>query len=268
MERALIYDKQGSTLTLRFNRPEARNAFDQAMAESFAAAIKTAERDEEIRVVILTGSGDAFSAGQDVFELYRREVSQGGSAAAHELRERFLPIVLRLRQIGKPVIASINGIATGAGLGIALASDLRIASDSAEFIASPISIGLIPGAGISFFLPLLAGYGRAAELTFLGNRIGAGRALELGIVNRVVPAADLQSVSLELAGFLAEQPASAIELTKRALNRQILPHLQQHLSYEADLQEIAGSTAEHSRRLEAFVEASEAKRVGSRRQLS
>src|SRR5690606_31026962 len=148
------------------------------------------------------------------------------------------PILLQIRAMAKPVVASINGVATGAGLGVALASDLRIASASASFVCAPHAIALIPGAGSTWLLPRLAGFGPASELALLGDRIDADRALALGLVNWVVPADELERRTRELTETLLKKPASSLALTKRALNRSLFAGFDQHLDYEADLQEV------------------------------
>ena len=154
----------------------------------------------------------------------------------------------------QPVIASINGVATGAGLGIALACDLRIAAASASFICAPHAIALIPGVGITWLLPRLAGFGAASELALLGERIDAQQAKELGLVDLVVEDSDLVTATNDLAQRLIRQPASSLALTKRALNRSVFAGFDQHLAYEADLQEVAAANDEHRERLQAMID--------------
>ncbi len=254
LAQSLRYETGNGIATITFDRPEARNAFDQAMAESMLAALKTAEKDDAVRVVVITGRGGAFCAGQDIYELSAKEQESGGRAAGDELRRRFGPIVRRIRTMERPVVASIGGVATGAGLAVALASDLRIAAESASFICAPHAIALIPGAGITWLLPRLAGFGAASELALLGERIDAQRALDLGLVNRVVPDDRLAAATHELADRLIRQPAASLALTKRALNRSMFAGFEQHLEYEADLQEVAAGTDAHRARLQAMIE--------------
>lgn len=249
----LRYETNDGVVTLTLDRPEAHNAFDQVMAESLLAALKTAERDADVRVVVITGRGKAFSAGQDVHELAAKESDMGSRAAGDELRHRFNPIQLQIRKMDTPVVASINGVATGAGLGIALACDLRIAAESAIFICAPHAIALIPGVGTTWLLPRLAGFGAASELALLGDRIDAKRALDLGLVNVVVPDDELSVRTQELVDALKKKPAASLKLTKRALNRSLFAGFDQHLAYEADLQEVAASDQEHIDRLQALI---------------
>lgn len=246
--------QDGAVLTITINRPDALNAFDRVTTERLSAVLRRAERDASIRAIILTGAGRAFSAGQDVREMAQETAEKGPLALSEQLRDRYNPVVVRLRALEKPVIAAINGIATGAGLGIALACDLRIASDDARFVLSPVNIGLIPGVGLSRFLPALIGLARASELAFSGERIDAARAAEIGLVNRVVPASDLLIAAHQMAEGLTALPTRAIGLTKRAFNHAVLPDLAAHLDYEARLQEIAAGTDDHREGLAAILD--------------
>jgi len=248
------YEVTDGVATATLDRPDARNAFDQLMAESLLAALKTAERDETVRVVVITGRGGSFSAGQDIHELHDKETELGAQAAGDELRHRFNPILLQIRSMDAPVIAAIDGIATGAGLGVALACDLRIASESSTFICAPHAIALIPGVGSTWLLPRMAGWGAACELALLGDRIDAHRALALGLVNWIVPDNALTSRTRELAETLMQKPATSLALTKRALNRSAFAGFEHHLAYEADLQEVAASSQEHVERLQALID--------------
>jgi 2-(1,2-epoxy-1,2-dihydrophenyl)acetyl-CoA isomerase len=254
LEQTIWMEQDGAVLTITINRPDVLNAFDRVTTERLAAALRTAASDDAVRAIILTGTGRAFSAGQDVKEMARETAERGPRAIGDQLRERYNPVVVRLRAMEKPVIAAINGVATGAGLGIALACDLRIAGDQATFVLSPVGIGLIPGVGMTRFLPALVGLARASELTFSGERIDARRALEIGLVNRVVPAADLATAAREAANGLTALPTRAIGLTKRAFNHAVLPDLAAHLDYEAGLQEIAAATEDHREGLAAVLD--------------
>lgn len=254
LEQSVVMERDGSIATLRLNRPDALNAFDRELAMRLDAALRTVGRDEEVRVVILTGNGRAFSAGQDVRELARETAENGPKAVGDQLRERFNPIVLGIRMMEKPVIAAINGITTGAGLGFALASDYRIAAESASFVLSPMGVGLIPGVGSSALLPAIVGLGRAAELALLGERITAAQALSFGLVSQVVPDDNLAAATMAVAERFAILPTRAIALTKRAFNHALLPDFANHLFYEAALQEIAASSADHAEGLAAKLE--------------
>jgi 2-(1,2-epoxy-1,2-dihydrophenyl)acetyl-CoA isomerase len=252
MEPVTRVEHQDGIATITLCRTDALNAFDADLATDFSARLKHLGRDQDVRVIVITGSGRAFSAGQDVYELARDEADIGARAAGDQLRDRFLPIILALRSIEKPIIARINGIATGAGLGIAMACDFRIAADTASFIMSPFALALIPGAGLTAVVPRLAGIGAATELFMLGRRIDAPEAHNLGLVHRVVEPGGLTEAIGQLARELAAQPPAAVGLTKRALNRSVYAGLEEQLRYEAHLQELAADTDDHRDRLAAM----------------
>ena len=250
----VVTDRNGAVATVTLNRPDALNAFDRELAAALDASLRAVEQEREIRAVIVTGTGRAFSAGQDVRELARETEASGPRAVGDQLRGRFNPIVIRIRTMEKPVVAAINGVTTGAGLGIALAADYRIAADSATFVVSPLGIGLIPAVGSTALLPAILGLGRASELALLAERITAEQALAVGLVSRVVPAADLMISAIATAERFAALPTKAIGLTKRAFNRAVFPDLAAHLTYEAGSQEIAAATADHREGLAAVLE--------------
>lgn len=253
-DQTIVMESTGAVTTIRLNREDALNAFDRELALGLDAALRTVERDPSIRAVVLTGNGRAFSAGQDVRELARETKEHGPKAVGDQLRERFNPIVLRIRSMDKPVIASINGVITGAGLGFALAADYRLAAESASFVLAPLGVGFIPGVGTTILLPAVVGLGRASELALLGERITARQALDFGIVSKVTPDDELAGATAEIAERFALLPTRAIGLTKRAFNRAMLPDLAGQLTYEASLQEIAAATADHKEGLSAILD--------------
>ncbi len=236
-------------LTLTLNRPKA-NAFNFEMIAALSAALKEAARDEAVRCVLLTASGAVFSAGQDVKDFQQEEEI---SFRKH-LQNTYNPLVIQLRTLEKPVLAAINGPVAGAGLGVALACDLRMAADNARFVVGFLGIGLAPDSAVSLMLPKLIGLGRAAEFAFTNEPISATQALEWGLVNRVVPAAELGERAREWACQLARGPVQAMGLTKRDFNHGVLPNLEQVLDYEAHIQEIAGKRGEHKEGVSAFLE--------------
>ncbi|MBX3071214.1 MAG: enoyl-CoA hydratase/isomerase family protein [Thermomicrobiales bacterium] len=248
-EHILSMSTEDQICTITLQREAHLNAFDSALAIELLAALRTANDDPGIRVVVVTGAASAFSAGQDIFELEEGEATGGAAAVADQLRRRLCPLITAIRNLEKPVIAQINGVAAGAGLGVALACDFRIAASTASCVMSPIGIGLIPGVGLSFLVPRLIGVGPATELFMLGSRVGAERALQLGLVHRVVPDPDLRASALALAAELAAQPREVLSLTKQALNHSIYAGLEAHLDEECRLQEIAAATEEHRTRL-------------------
>jgi len=238
-------------LTLTIDRPPV-NALDLATVSALQTAFKNAARDEEIRCVILTGAGTTFCAGHDVNEMRMARASET-SYRAH-LLATYNPLILQFRQIEKPVMAAVNGPAAGAGLGLALACDLRLASDTARFSVGFAGIGLTLDSGVSLLLPALIGLGRASEFCLSNETITAEQALTWGLVSRLVPAAELLAISEELAISLAAGPTGAFGLSKRALNRAVLPNLEAALDYEAHLQQIASQGGEHCEGVTAFLE--------------
>jgi 2-(1,2-epoxy-1,2-dihydrophenyl)acetyl-CoA isomerase len=245
----ILIDIQGGVMALTLNRPKA-NAFNFEMIEALQTALKQAGRDTGVRCVLLTGSGSVFSAGQDVKDFQQAE---GESFRGH-LQRTYNPLILQIRRLEKPVLAAINGSVAGAGLGLALACDIRVAADNARLIVGFLGIGLAPDSAVSLFLPLLAGLGRAAEHAFTNQPISAEQALRWGLVNRVVPAAELEKSAQEMAESLAQGPVHAMGLAKRAFNKAVLGNLEQVLDYEAHTQDIAGKGAEHKEGVAAFLE--------------
>jgi 2-(1,2-epoxy-1,2-dihydrophenyl)acetyl-CoA isomerase len=249
----LISDLKDGVLTLTLNRPKV-NAFNFELIEAAQAAFKRAEREAAVRVVLLTGSGKAFSAGQDVAEF--RAAAEAGEKLSfrYHLQRTYNPLVLQIRRLEKPVIAAINGAVSGAALGIALACDLRIAAETARFVVGFLGIGLAPDSAVSLFLPALIGLGRASEFAFSNAPITADQALAWGLVNRVVPAEELLEQATQFASLLAQGPVQAMGLAKRDFNKAVFGNLEAVLDYEAYIQEIAGGRYEHKEGVTAFLE--------------
>lgn len=245
----ILYEKRNGVARITLNRPQALNAFTPQMNAELQNALKEGEGDETVRCFLITGAGRAFCAGQD---LKGRTPDQKGSLGA-SLREKYNPIILRMRRTEKIVLAAVNGVAAGAGCNLALACDLRIAADDARFIEAFVRVGLAPDCGGSFFLPRLVGLSKAMELLFLGEPVEAQEALRIGLVAKVVPGAELAHAAQEMAETLACGPRS-IGLIKRAVNRMLLPELETQLEYEAYLQEIAGRSADFDEGVRAFLE--------------
>jgi 2-(1,2-epoxy-1,2-dihydrophenyl)acetyl-CoA isomerase len=246
----ILYTLDEGVLTITLNRPDVLNAFNRKMTDEIQDALKKAERDSAVRCIVFTGAGRAFSSGEDL----KARTAEGNSDFGSTLRDRYNPIVLKMRNIEKPVLGSINGVAAGAGCSLALACDMRIASEKARFIEVFVRVGLVPDSGSSFFLPRLVGLGKALEMAFLGDEVGAEDALRLGLVNRVVPPDELETATHELALRLAKGPTKAIGLAKRAINRALHMDLEQILDYEVYAQETAGASADHREGLAAFAE--------------
>ncbi|MGH2511238.1 MAG: enoyl-CoA hydratase-related protein [Candidatus Limnocylindrales bacterium] len=236
--------------TISLDRPAALNSLEATLKVELLAALRAAGRDPAVRVVVLTGVGRAFCAGQDLKE----RLAPDPTPLDVEVRRRFNPLVSAIRGLDKPVIAAVNGVAAGAGASLAFACDLRIAAEPATFVLAFGRVGLIPDSGATWLLPRLVGLGRATELILLGEPIDSAEALRIGLVNRVVPADDLAAEVQRLAAALAREAPRAMALAKRALQRAQESNFEAALDYEASLQGIAGRTADHAEGLAAFVE--------------
>ena len=245
----LRYEVSQAIATITLDRPDARNALDATLKRELLAAIRAAGRDRAVRVVVLTGAGSAFCAGQDL----RETADPGAPPLSTVLRETYNPLILAMRRLDKPIVAAVNGVAAGAGMALALACDLRIAADSASFVLAFGRVGLVPDSGTTWFLPRLVGPARAAELALVGDPVSATNAERWGLVNRVVPATELQTEARALALRLAAGAPRALALTKRALNRSFDAGLEAQLEDEASLQGIAGRTADHREGVAAFL---------------
>ena len=248
----LLNDLQAATLTISLNRPERANAFNFEMIAELRTTLKRAEEDVNIRCVVLTGAGTSFCAGHDVSEML---AAQGQEVSYREhLQNTYNPLILQIRRLEKPVIAAVNGPVAGAGLGVALACDMRIASEIALFTVGFSGIGLVPDSAVSLLLPALIGLGRATEYTFNNQPINAIQALKWGMVNQVVPEDELMIATGRLAAGLAAGPVGAYGLTKRLYNKSMLPNLEEVLEFEGELQEIASKGQEHTAGVKAFLD--------------
>jgi 2-(1,2-epoxy-1,2-dihydrophenyl)acetyl-CoA isomerase len=213
------------------------------------AAFRGAARDAHVRAVVLTGAGRAFCAGQDL-----RERGEGAPSLTVELRERYIPLVMAIRRLEKPVVAAVNGVAAGAGFSLALACDLRLMADTATFVSAFGRIGLVPDSGLSWFLPRLVGPARAAEIVMTGDPLDAATAERMGLVNRVVAAEACVGEAQALAARLSAGAPRALALAKRSLAFALEHDLEATLEFEAQLQGLAGRTADHAEGLRAFAE--------------
>src|SRR5207237_1585601 len=203
---------------IQLNRPEKMNAIGALTRKQLGEAIKQAERDDAVRVVVLTGSGRAFSSGADGTEMVQGAGMRTPEDGGNVLRNEYMPMLMRLRTMPKPVIAAMNGPAVGIGASFALACDIRIATPDAYLLEAFVNIGLAPDGGVSWLLPRLAGTGVAYEMFFTGRPLAAADAHRLGVINRLVPAERLEDEVRELANQLAAQPRNAMAGAKRAGN--------------------------------------------------
>src|SRR6266851_1780306 len=212
----VLTDLTNGVQTVTLNQPEKYNALSQAMLKDLSDVARAAERDDGIRVIVLTGAGKGFSSGADIDEF---DLSNGSLDPGEHLRRVINPLITRLRTMEKPVLAAINGVAAGAGLSLALACDLRFAAESARFVVAFVKIGLVPDAGLMYFLPRLIGPAKTLELSWTGDPVSARDAYELGILNRVLPDDEMLEQTQALALRLAHGPAKTIALIKRAVNQ-------------------------------------------------
>ncbi|GAA3682843.1 enoyl-CoA hydratase-related protein [Nonomuraea antimicrobica] len=245
------YDVADAVATITLDRPDAMNSLTAEVKEALLGALRRAASDRAVRAVLLTGSGRAFSAGQDLRE--HADNLEAGRGLANTVREHYNPIVELISTMAKPVVAAVNGVAAGAGASLAFACDLRVASERAKFALAFAGIGLAPDSGASWTLQRLVGRGRAAELMLLGEPLDAARALELGLVTRVVPADDLLKTAHELTVRLAQGPTLAYAATKRALAYAATHSLPDALALEADLQDECAATQDHQNATRAFL---------------
>ena len=246
----ITYEVREQVGLITLNRPDVMNAINEKMLEELRGALEEAEQDGSVRALVLTGAGRAFCAGQDVGIM--AEGSAEGLVAL--LRDKYRPVFVLLHGMEKPVIGAINGVAVGSGCNLALACDLRIASERASLGEVFAHIGAGPDTGCSYFMPRLMGTAKAAELIFTGRVAGAQEAERLGLVNRVVPPDKLMDETMELALRLAKGPTRAIGLAKRALYRGLEMDLEQVLDMETELQGQLAGTEDFQEGVKAFLE--------------
>ncbi|MFI0411059.1 enoyl-CoA hydratase-related protein [Actinomadura sp. 3N508] len=251
MAETVLYDLTDGVGTITLNRPDGMNSLTVEMKELLRATVVRAAADPAARAVILTGAGRAFCAGQDLRE--HGDNLAAGRGLDDTVRKHYNPIVLALAGMRKPVIAAVNGVAAGAGASLAFACDLIVASDKARFATAFTGIGLAPDSGMSWTLQRLVGRAKAAELLLLGEPIKAEAALELGLVNRVVPADELAPASVELARRLAAGPTVSYGAVKTALDFAATHDLASALEREAELQDNCEKTSDHHNATEAFL---------------
>ena len=250
----VLVTNEGGVRTITLNRPKVLNAFNLELSTALNRAIAEVAGDEAVRCVVITGAGRAFCAGQDLIELSESYRGDTPIELGQRLRDNYNPAFAGIRAMEKPVVASVNGVAAGAGCSLALVCDLRIAGDSASFIEAFINVGLVPDCTSTYMLPRLVGVSRAMELAFTGRKVEAAEALRIGLVNQVVPDGRLSAETMALAQRLAAQPTRAIGLTKRALNAAWTAGVDAQLDLEAGLQAVAVRTHDHQEGLHAFLE--------------
>jgi len=241
---------EGSVMKIILNRPDKFNSFNREMALQFQDSLDKAAIDKTIRAVYLTGEGKAFCAGQDLSEA----MDTNGPGIERIVREHYNPIILKIRNLEKPVVCAVNGVAAGAGANIALACDIVVAATSVAFIQAFSKIGLIPDSGGTFFLPRLIGFGKASALMMLGDKVSAHDAEKMGMIYKVTDDTVLQIEAFEIAKKLADLPTIGLSLTKKLLNTSMSNNLTDQLTYEGDMQVHAASTYDYNEGVNAFLE--------------
>jgi 2-(1,2-epoxy-1,2-dihydrophenyl)acetyl-CoA isomerase len=238
---------------IQLNRPEKMNAIGALTRKQLGDAIKQVERDDAVRVVVMTGSGRAFCSGADVTEMAQEGGMRTPEDVGNVLRNEYMPMLTRLRTMPKPVIAAMNGPAVGIGASYALACDIRIATPEAYILEAFVNIGLAPDGGVSWLLPRLAGTGIAYEMFFTGKPLQAADAHRLGVINRIVPADRLEAEVRELAAQLAAQPKGAMAGAKRAVTHALESSYEEALEFESYLQEAQAASPEFADGVQAFL---------------
>ena len=237
-------------MTITFDRPDKFNSFNRELALGVQAALKQAADDAAIRCVVITGSGKAFCAGQDLSEA----IDPNGPELSTIVSEHYNPIIVAIRKLQKPVIAAVNGVAAGAGANIALACDIVVAHEKASFIQAFSKIGLIPDSGGTFTLPRLVGFQHASALMMTGDKVPANQALHMGMIYQVFTEDEYEGQVRSLAVKMAQMPTKGLALTKAALNKAYGNDLQQQLELEKTLQVRASKTHDFNEGVQAFLE--------------
>lgn len=250
----LLYETADGICRITLNRPHVYNALSPGLIQDITQAIKTAEADESVRVVILTGAGDkAFCSGADLKEGMAMAMSGNGLALGNSLRATYHPMIRAIRDLPKPVIGRINGVAAGAGCSLALACDVIVMADEAYFSQIFVNIGLMPDAGSTFFLPRLVGPLKAFELCSTGRRVYGPEALALGLASRSVPGATLNQAVDEMAAYYVTAPTKAIGAMKKVLNQSLYSTLDEQMEQEAENQDILGQSTDAAEGISAFL---------------
>lgn len=245
----ILFEIKENVGFITLNRPQVFNSFNRAMALAMQDALDEC-KSNEIRAVRIMGEGKAFCAGQDLQEV----TDPNGPSLTTIIKEHYNPIIERIRNLEKPVVAAVNGVAAGAGANIALACDIVVLSESASFIQAFSKIGLIPDSGGTFFLPRIIGFQKASALMMLGDKVTAEEALNLGLCYKVMPNDNFDSAIIELVQKLAQMPTYGLWLTKKALNATMSNNLTQQLDLEDELQSLAGASSDYKEGVAAFLE--------------
>jgi enoyl-CoA hydratase/carnithine racemase len=248
----LLYEVKDKVATITLNRPDKLNAFTRNMISDWQRSLAEAQADDEVNVVIVTGAGRAFCSGGDVGRM--REGEPSALDGKNGLWEGVHRVPKQLEQMDKPVIAMVNGLAVGAGMGMTVMCDIRIAAESARFSTGYVKVGLVPGDGDTYFLPRLVGAAKALELLWTADFIEAPEALRLGIVQRVIPDAQLKDATYALARQIADGPQIPIRMIKRLVYQSLRLDLRTHLDLVSSHMGLVRQTADHAEGVAAFKE--------------
>ncbi len=251
MYNTILFSIEAGICRITLNRPEVFNSFNEELSAEFIAALKKASKEEAVRTVIISGEGKAFCSGQDLKDI-KGEI--GERSLGDSVLRRYNPMILAIREMPKPVICRLNGVAAGAGASLALACDIIIAAENASLIEVFANVGLVPDSGSSFFLPHLVGYNKAFELITLASKVSAEEARQLGIIYKAVPAGELDLAVNELAQRYAVGPTKSYAITKKMLNKAYSASLNEMLQQEYYGQEMAGRSADYKEGVTAFIE--------------
>lgn len=246
----LIVSKSNGVCEIRLNRPAVFNSFNKAMAIALQNALDDCEKDAAVRAIVITGEGKAFCAGQDLAEA----TDPNGPELQSIVKDHYNPIIEKIRNIEKPIIAAVNGVAAGAGANIALACDITFARKSASFIQAFSKIGLIPDSGGTFFLPRIIGSQKALALMMTGDKVMAEQAEAMNMIYKAVDDEDLETEVRSFAEKIAQMPTKGLGLTKKAVNQSFTNNLSQQLAVEEELQTMAGNTYDFNEGVAAFLE--------------
>lgn len=250
----LLTQLENGVFTITLNRPDKLNAVTELLLTELLQAFTEAESESTVRVIILTGAGRGFCAGQDLAAAVESGAGGADFSYSQHLIKTYNPLILKMRSLPKPILAAVNGVAAGAGMSLALACDLRLAAESASFLQAFVKVGLVPDSGSTWLLPRLVGSARALELMLSGRRVTAQEALALGMVNQVVPDSDFTAATARYATELANGPTLTLGLIKQSAEFALTSTLEQSLFKEAELQDIAGRTADHMEGISAFLQ--------------
>lgn len=251
MSNSILLKIEDNIAYITLNRPEVFNSFNREMALSLQSTLDACEINDEVRAIVLTGNGKAFCAGQDLKEVTSPDLNPGFKKI---LEEHYNPIILRIRNIQKPIIGAINGVAAGAGANIALACDIVVTHEKASFIQAFSLIGLIPDSAGTFFLPRLIGFQKASALAMLGEKVSAQEAERIGMIYKYVPIDEFDETINKLALKLANMPTKALGMIKELFNKSMTNDLETQLASESKMQIEAAQSEDYREGVAAFIE--------------